>query len=147
MENILLTAGIVLFSVAVIVIVGAAGLIGFTMFRIRRVASNTTVQTNDPLLADLNPNQPALVYFTAEWCGPCKLTQTPIIEKIRAEYTDLQILTVDLDDRPDDAKRWGVMSAPRTFVLSPDHQVHATNLDVADYGTLKTQIETAKGKT
>src|SRR5262245_51315751 len=73
-------------------------------------AEQAQIVQRDPLLTDLLPGNPALVYFTSPGCGPCKLTQKPIIQKLESELGDnLQILTVDIEQRLDDALRWGVM--------------------------------------
>ena len=51
------------------------------------------------------------IYFTAEWCGPCKVTR-PIVEKIKAEYG---IMIVDVDKNPTKASQYGIRSVP-TFI-------------------------------
>ena len=55
----------------------------------------------------LQAQQPVLVDFYADWCGPCKML-LPILDEI--DFTD--VLKVNVDELPEIAKRFGVMSIP-----------------------------------
>jgi thiol-disulfide isomerase/thioredoxin len=128
-----------LILVGVLALVGVVAYHLFSRYHLKRAAGNA--QT-DPLLQALKPGIPAILYFTTPTCIPCRTQQQPALARLQAELGDgIQIIQIDATQNADAAERWGVFSAPTTFLLDIQRQVREVNYGVADTPKLKRQLD------
>jgi len=82
--------------------------------------SEPTHVTDDTFEAEvIQSNMPAIVDFWAPWCAPCHMI-APILEEIAADYDgQLKVAKLDVDQNPQVATQFGVMSIP-TMILFKD---------------------------
>jgi thioredoxin 1 len=74
----------------------------------------------------MESDKPVLIDFWAAWCGPCKML-SPTIEEIAGEVTDAKIAKVNVDEQPELAQQFNVMSIP-TLVVMKDGKVANTSV-------------------
>lgn len=72
--------------------------------------------------AVLSGNKSVFVDFFADWCGPCKML-APVVEELSAENPDVKFIKVNVDENPDVASRYGIMSIPTLLVFRNGEQV------------------------
>ena len=64
----------------------------------------------------MNSDKPVLLDFFASWCGPCRMVG-PILDEIAEEREDIKVCKVDIDEQPELASRFRVMSVPTLMVM------------------------------
>ena len=76
----------------------------------------------------LESDKPVIVDFWATWCGPCRMLG-PTIAELAEEHPEIKVCKVNVDDEPDLAQEYGVMSIP--FVASfKAGQLHKSSVGV-----------------
>ncbi|MPZ86745.1 MAG: thioredoxin [Nitriliruptorales bacterium] len=81
--------------------------------------SNAKAVTDQDWEAEvLGSDTPVLVDFWAEWCGPCRIVG-PLVDEIAQEKAGaLKVVKLNVDENPDTARRYAVMSIPTLMVFS-----------------------------
>lgn len=67
--------------------------------------------------------KPVLLDFYADWCGPCRMV-SPVVDQIAEERPDIAVGKVNVDEQPELAAQFGVMSIPTLLVFKDGQAVN-----------------------
>jgi thioredoxin len=106
------------------------------------VAGNLTEVTDNNFAAEvLEAGQPVLVDFWAPWCGPCRII-APHLEELDNERDDLTVVKMNVDENPETAAKYGIMSIP-TLILFRNGQVAKQVVGALPKARLQQELEPA----
>ena len=71
----------------------------------------------------IESDQPVLVDFWAPWCGPCRIV-APHLEELNDERQDMTVVKLNVDDNPETAARYNVMSIPTLLLFRNGEVAH-----------------------
>ncbi len=91
--------------------------------------------------AETTPGLPTLLYFGADYCAPCRLQQTPIVENLASKWGETVVVKkVDVTEQPELASRYRVLTLPTTVILNPQGEVAHINYGVTPQAKLEAQL-------
>jgi thioredoxin 1 len=90
--------------------------------------SVVTIHKNNFTEEVLYANKPVLIDFWASWCGPCRML-SPVVDEIAAEHPEIKVGKVNVDEEPELARQFRIMSIP-ALILFKDGKAVETSVGV-----------------
>ena len=87
----------------------------------------------------LQSNKTVLIDFWAQWCGPCRML-SPVVDEIANEQTQIKVCKINVDNEPELATQFGVMSIP-TLVVIKDGKVVNQSVGVQPKENILTMVK------
>ncbi|BBZ24517.1 thioredoxin family protein [Mycolicibacter hiberniae] len=123
----------------------AAGAIGWWLNRRGGVLRELPERGDSTASADaaflgLEPGRPAVVHFSAPWCGPCAGVRR-VVEKVCDDLGGLPHQEVDIDANPEAARRFSVLSLPTTVIFDTNGRQRYRASGVPTLADLRSALE------
>lgn len=98
-----------------------------------------TVELTDLNFKEITDSGVVVVDFWAAWCGPCRMI-APVLEEIAKERQDVVVGKLDVDEYPQLASKYGVMSIP-TLLFFKDGKLKDSSIGVVPKNVLLSKID------
>lgn len=89
----------------------------------------------------LSADKTVLVDFWASWCGPCKML-SPAVDSVSEQVTDADFYKVNVDEEPELAREYGIMSIP-TLIVFKNGEIADQSIGVISETDIKALVENA----
>ena len=122
-----------------VVALAVAFVVGRLLTRRAGVLQGTTATAAAPEL-DLPEGRPAIVHFSAEWCGPCAAVRR-VVDEVCAELPGVAHVEMDMDANPTAARQLSVLSLPTTFIFDDRGQQRYRSSGVPKAADLRSALQ------
>ncbi len=121
-------------SITAVILLAMGGLwLGWQYYQIRLRQRIQPVEVSE--------GTPTLLYFSAEYCAPCKFQQAPIVDNLRDKLGEAVVIKkYDVAEHPDLAGQFKILTLPTTVILNPQGQVKHINHGFASQAKLEAQL-------